>query len=280
MYYIGIDGGGTRSEGVLTDRRGRVLRRAWSGPASWPLAGPAALQAVAALWRALTRGRPPMAAAVLGLAGLERSRPAWTAGLNLGRRRRLWLVPDYRLPWAAAGGGGPAAVAVLGTGSVFLAADGAGFERRLGGYGWRVGDPGSGESLGRQALGAALAALEGAGPATALAPAALALWRADSVPALLDGLYRRSRPRPADFTPALLAAAAAGDPVAGTLIAAEERRLRPFLEALTAGPATRWPLVLAGGLGPFWEGRLRPRLPHLRPAPGDPAATAAYVPTR
>src|SRR5262245_26407409 len=43
-YILGIDGGGTKTTGVLTDREGRVLARADGGPGNYMKVGLAAVR--------------------------------------------------------------------------------------------------------------------------------------------------------------------------------------------------------------------------------------------
>ncbi|WP_433798167.1 N-acetylmuramic acid 6-phosphate etherase [Actinomycetospora sp. CA-084318] len=108
----------------------------------------------------------------------------------------------------AFGGRGAGVVLAVGTGAVALGVDDAGTVRRVDGHGLLLGDAGGGATIGQQGLRAALRALEGAGPTTALSgPAREALATQPSTPAEF-----------AAFAPAVLAAADAGDAVAGRIV--------------------------------------------------------------
>ena len=61
---------------------------------------------------------------------------------------------DIEIALAAAFDEGPGIVVSAGTGSVAVGRDRAGQRHRIGGYGWQMGDEGSGYAIGRAALGA------------------------------------------------------------------------------------------------------------------------------
>lgn len=127
-----------------------------------------------------------------------------------GRAPEAVAVTSDVVAWHVGAFGGHAAGVVLavGTGAVALGVDADGTVRRVDGHGLLLGDAGSGAAIGRAGLRAALRALEGAGPATALTePARAVLAGRPSGPAEL-----------AAFAPAVLEAADAGDAVAGRIV--------------------------------------------------------------
>ncbi len=70
------------------------------------------------------------------------------------RRPRCVVVTDIEIALAAAFADGPGIVVSAGTGSVAVGRDKEGARHRIGGYGWQMGDEGSGYAIGRAALGA------------------------------------------------------------------------------------------------------------------------------
>ena len=72
---------------------------------------------------------------------------------------------DIEIALAAAFDEGPGIVVSAGTGSVAVGRDRAGKRHRIGGYGWQMGDEGSGYAIGRAALGAVSRAADGRSPA-------------------------------------------------------------------------------------------------------------------
>ncbi len=170
--FLGIDGGGTRTRARLRDASGGLLGEGLAG------AGNARTR----------RGREEImnaARQALAAAGLDDTDFARThAGFGLAGtqqdvdRQRVLDAPhpfaslsvdtDAYAAWLGAFGGGDGAVLILGTGSCgFLVRDG---ERRyVGGWGFYVGDDGSGAALGRFAIRRAVLALDGMAETTPFA---------------------------------------------------------------------------------------------------------------
>jgi N-acetylglucosamine kinase-like BadF-type ATPase len=119
----------------------------------------------------------------------------------------------------------------------------------VGGRGWRLGDEGSGYALGRAGAAAAVQALEGRGPPTALArlvPAALGLGAADDLLAWVSGAEPGAV---AALGRVVQEAADAGDAVALGLVEVAADDLVAHVVALRPhfGVAAGVPVVLSGG---------------------------------
>ena len=129
------------------------------------------------------------------------------------------------------------------------------------GLGWLLGDEGSGFWIGHHAARAALAALDGRGPDTALTEAVLRdlellvepdpgrpLGGRPEVLALAVGALYRLRPvEMSRFAAAALKAAEAGDAVATDIVAQAQRRLLHSL-ATVHRAGHHGPVVLGGGI--------------------------------
>ena len=76
------------------------------------------------------------------------------------------VTTDIEIALAAAFTDGPGIVVSAGTGSVAVGRDQAGKRHRIGGYGWQMGDEGSGYAIGRAALGAVSRAVDARSPKT------------------------------------------------------------------------------------------------------------------
>lgn len=165
--WIGIDGGGTHTRAVLVDEWGAVCQRAEAGPGNALTAGYAV--ADASITEVLSQ-MPHDAPLVLALAGADRPLVAqhWQQQLERQHQGPHWLVGDYRAAWASLTEGRPGTLAIVGTGSVVYGEGLDGTSRRVGGYGWRFGDSGSGLWLATAAVRAGLRAWEGHGPETRL----------------------------------------------------------------------------------------------------------------
>ncbi|SFC84765.1 BadF-type ATPase [Nocardioides terrae] len=120
------------------------------------------------------------------------------------------------------------------------------------GLGWLLGDEGSGFSIGHRVARAALADLDGRGPATTLTGALRArlsvpaeLAAREAAEAITRSLYAALPVRLADL--AALAFDAAGDPVADGIVADAAQDLATTLRAVTSSDVAG-PVVVGGGV--------------------------------
>ena len=175
-YYLGFDGGGTKTACALVDGAGKELAQEFDGPSN-PLRSSfeeafAALQAVAE--RTLAAAGAPAAdvrGVCVGLAGAGRASVARAAEEFLQRafpRASVSVTTDLELALEAAAGSGPGVVLVAGTGSACYGRNSRGERARAGGWGAWIGDEGSGTDIGRRALAAAAREHDALGPPTHL----------------------------------------------------------------------------------------------------------------
>ncbi|MBW8804564.1 MAG: hypothetical protein JF587_12030 [Catenulisporales bacterium] len=180
---VGLDVGGSHSRAVLAAAGGRVLGtgRAGGGNPTVLGAGPAIANIVAALKAAL--GDVPgerVRACVVGLAGVSTLmadprapgvlEQAWAdAGLDCPVR----IVSDVTVAFAAGTPRPDGTLLVSGTGAVAARMHDRLPARFRDGYGWLLGDDGSGFWIGRQAARATIAAADGRAPMAELAKAVL-----------------------------------------------------------------------------------------------------------
>lgn len=193
---------------------------------------------ILALWRATGLDGADVGLAVIGTTFLPPP-DHWDSCLSA--LRRLWpqadiqLMDDGVLAHAAALGR-PGTVASIGTGVIVVGVDAVGQVHRADGWGPDLGDRGSAADLGRAGLRAACAALDGAGPPTALeSPARSHLGGTLDVHAAARLLAHESRVhRLADFAIEVCAAAAAGDRLAGELLAVAAEQVADTCAAIAA----------------------------------------------
>ncbi len=188
-YFLGFDGGGTKTECVLLDAAGSVVARASAGPSNLLRVGSdAAFAALASSAAAALAGADLESSDVggvcAGLAGAGRPRVAQQVKSFLQqnfRRALVHVTTDFEIALEAAAGAGPGVVLIAGTGSSAFGRNAVGQTARAGGYGPWVGDEGSAFDIGRRAVAAVARAREDAASSTRLAelvlPAlALASW--------------------------------------------------------------------------------------------------------
>jgi N-acetylglucosamine kinase-like BadF-type ATPase len=163
---------------------------------------------------------------------------------------RLLVVGDIEIAMEAAFASGPGVITIAGTGSIAYGRDAQGRTARSGGWGLAISDEGSGQWVGRTAVGAVLSAND-AGDDPALLPTVLRLWNL----ATLDDLVRYANASPPpDFSslfPLVLAAADEGDQVARDVLSHAGRELAALagnvLRRLFAGVGSV-PVAVVGGV--------------------------------
>ncbi|QDU20877.1 N-acetylglucosamine kinase [Urbifossiella limnaea] len=268
---IGIDGGATHTAALLADAAtGTVLGRGESGPSNIQAVGvEAALKeldvAVAAAFAAAARPRANVAAACLGLAGVDLAEGLDIIGgwaQRVGLADHVSVANDATLLFAAGTPEGWGLAVIAGTGSIAFTLDRDGNDGRAGGWGYLLGDEGSAWLVGLNGLRAACRAADRAGPPTRLVDDFLKRLGTtdprDFIPATYRGVWDRSAI--AGLAPLVLEAAEAGDDVAHKLVVREVTELaRTAATAVDAAklPKLGLPVAVAGGLiagSPFYRG--------------------------
>jgi glucosamine kinase len=261
--YLGIDGGGTGCRAAVADGEGRILGRGEGGSANiWSDPEGALRNILAAARVAADEAGADLATlhAVLGLAGANVAATVENLAPRLPFARTR-IESDAVIALRGALGPEDGITAAIGTGSVF-GVQRAGTIRMIGGWGFLLGDQGSGAQIGRALLERALLAHDGLAPASPLltavlaesgGPAGLVAWSRSAVPA--D--YARFVPRILD--------AAGTDSGAAAVLAEADAAIAGAIDRLMAdGPL---PLCFLGGLGRAFAARLAPRYPGLIRAP-------------
>ena len=264
--FVGVDGGGTKTVALAAvgDRTAR-----FSGGAAQALrdGSGVAAEAVAALIDEARDHFPEaeLAGVAVGLAGAGREsvRSAVADALRpaLGDAP-LVVTHDADVAYHAAWGEDSGALVLVGTGSLVLARLDDGAEHRVGGWGSALGDDGSGAALGRAALRALLAALDG-GPPSALPEIAAESHALASRSDVLTAVYESARPL-GSFAPLLLAAVEAGDWAAEAALRAETNALAKQVGwiATQCGDGLKKRLAVFGGLAgePVYWAALEPAI--------------------
>ena len=254
---IGVDAGGTTTRAVLADTAGRVLGTGVAAGLNQRSSGGAGSQRLAAAVGAALAGRSPseVTTAVLGVAGAGAAGHARTtadavaAWEQLGIRTPPTVVPDLLSAYAAGEPGPTGSVLVCGTGAGAAAVVDRAVVRQADGAGWLLGDVGSAVWLAREALAAAVAHLDGRGPATGLTepllerlldrPAAGA-----GVQDVIAAAYGRPVAELGALAPVVTTQAEHGDEVAVGIVGRGVAGLLASLDAVRSDG----PVVLAGAL--------------------------------
>ena len=251
-YYLGIDGGGTKCEFLLTDAAGRRISGITLGAANPNDIGMAATYAVLREGiERVTEGIPHRRISVFcgvagGITGENRERIAsFLAGFGFASAKN---GSDAEAAVAAALGDGDGVAVIAGTGSIAFARR-AGVLHRFGGFGYLLGDSGSGFAIGRDAILYALRAEERGMPDT---PLTVAVREKCGMPRVLDAvgkLYEGGKREIAAYAPLAVKAHVAGDAAATKILrenAAAIAELARASDAVLTGDVRR--VVLVGGM--------------------------------
>ena len=241
---FGVDGGGTSCRAILLARGQRVAGKAGPANAASDFGGATRtlhglLSELAAQvgisWRDLAGGK-----GYLGLAGImsEDDGKRLAQALDLPRAT---VADDQNSTIVGALGDADGVVAAIGTGS-FVGRQSGQIIRRIGGWGFHIGDQASGGWLGRRALERVMLARDGLVENSALLQSIAAQ---DFGPGGIIAFQFRASPGDyARFAPLIVAS---DDPFATTLMAKGAAYVRAGISALGWQPDE--PICLTGGIG-------------------------------
>jgi N-acetylglucosamine kinase-like BadF-type ATPase len=265
VFVLGVDGGGTKTEaclaGVRTDGSLEILGQAQAGPGNPRAAGfPAATEALRqAMAQALHQARiraEQVEAVCLAVAGAGRD--------DEQQRLAAQLAPlGFSGPWKFVHDGWAALAAafadtvgiavISGTGSFAFGRNMSGTHSRAGGWGFLLGDEGSGYQLAVAALRSVARAADGRGSPTQLTAALLTACQLSEPSQLIGYVHHPDVDREclARLAPLVLQTARDGDPAAEWLVRHAATELVDLIALLVdrlGFPLRDFPLGLAGGM--------------------------------
>ena len=235
QYYLGIDGGGTKTAFWLVDAQGFLCASCTLGAsnpndiglkASCTLLRDGILQVTAGYDRAAISCFAGIAGAATGTHATDLTAYLGTLGFL-----RAECQSDLSLSLAVCLGEDDGIAVIMGTGSLVLGQlDGK--VLRVGGYGYLFGDAGSGFALGQGAILAALQAEDGSGAPTILRDMVAAQCKKDRVLDALADFYAGGKMEVARYAPLIFKAYAQGDAVATEILIRNVRAIADNIRAL------------------------------------------------
>lgn len=253
MYYLGIDGGGTKTAFVLTDEKNNIIRE-WTGAPSNPVdvGVETAVTVIGEGIKILLDGIPHDTVSVYaGIAGCMTgdNKDRIRAYLNTLGAACADCGSDVQNVVVAGLGTSDGICTIMGTGSATFLQKSRQL-LRFGGYGHLLDEGGSGYALGRDAIRVSLASEEVGGASALLRDLVLEHLQKPSVLSALPDFYSGGKPYIASFAPLVFAAHARGDAMATRILrdnmAFVARDLKKACLALNSEHPVR--TVLAGGL--------------------------------
>lgn len=262
-FFIGVDGGATKSLIRIEDEAGNILSQALNGPANIRISVAQAWQSINTAWESalhsagLTSSKNAVFHAGMGLAGCEMDE-AYQAFLNQPHPFATLIVSsDAYTACLGAHGGEDGAIIVAGTGVVGLQIQ-SGQMTKVGGHGFPHDDEGGGAWLGLEAIKMTLQWLDGRLPASGLAKAVYTHFSSDS-DYMVNWANAAHSTAFATLAPLVMEEAKKGDRNAIALLKRAALALDQIgyaLERAQTANSHALPCAMVGGVAPFLE-------PHL-----------------
>ena len=293
-WFLGIDGGGSKTTCLLGDERELVATASAAGSNPIRVGAERSRQALAAAIHdacASAHIEPSqIARTCIGLAGaarpqVEKQVRAVLAGLVGGD---IEIAGDMVIALEAAFRGAPGLIVIAGTGSIAYGRNERGETARAGGWGFAISDEGSGHWIGRAAVAAAMRAHD-LGENCRLIASIMNTWHLGSRDDVVRAANAIPPPDFAELFPQVLAAAAGGDSRANEILTHAATELvqlarivadrlwhgsRPFRVAMAGGVFQNAALVRQ-----VFSNSLRSLHPQAEVAPSvaDPAQGALWM---
>jgi len=223
-YILGVDGGGTQTKCSIISLDGFFHASGKAGPSNPITIGveEAHRNIMEAVKKASKKcGINKFKTSVLGIAGTDRSKLKDVLfdmlPENFGEKE---IVSDAEAAVAGAIACKPGIIVIAGTGSIVYGKNWEGVTARAGGWGWRLGDEGSGYTIGKNAIISSLKAHDGRGPPTSLTSLITKKLGLEKLEEIIDWAYDHGR-QPRDFAslvPIVRKAEKDGDEVASLVL--------------------------------------------------------------
>lgn len=253
---LGLDCGGSKTQAIIVDGEGREAGRGQAGGSNFTQVG---LEVATRMMREAIEEAAreagcalPVGKAWLGIAGVARQEHIDALLPSLRSCAEIVHVTnDAELGLCALPRRVGVAV-IAGTGSIVLGRDQAARKVRAGGWGYLLGNEGSGYTIGQNALVAALQFGDGRGQPTTLLDIIMGEWQLGRVEEVIGRVYALAgRADVARLSRLVFEAARAGDGVAQEIIERNAYELARTCKAVCKRldfPHSDLPLALVGGL--------------------------------
>ena len=180
-YFVGLDGGGTKTKCVLVDENLEIISESVGGPSNFLIIGTEVVSETIFTLISECAKRAgieisQIESAVIGTTGAGRKNDAETLKKAVKEYfqkhenplKNFNVVSDAAIALEGAFAGNAGAILIAGTGSIMYGKDAGGNFHRVGGFGRFLGDEGGGNTLGREGLIAVAKDFDGRGEKTSL----------------------------------------------------------------------------------------------------------------
>lgn len=203
-YVIGIDGGGTKTQVVLADLNGNVLLNTMYGSTNPNAITKQELddtfrEIFQEMEETVPRSLNKVSSIFTGASGAGSKASASLLSEIIApffyEDTKIKVVPDSINALYSGTFGKPGIVQISGTGSITYGINERQEQGRVGGWGYLLGDEGSGYDVGKKGIQAVLQFFDGCGPDTLLSNMLFDLYKINSGRELIDKIYYSDNPR-------------------------------------------------------------------------------------
>ncbi len=243
-YFLGIDGGGTKSKAVLIDSNFVRVAECKSGPTNFLVIGTdkvceTLLNLINACVEKSNIPAKNIASIVLGTTGAGRISDANKLKkefLQNAKKKQIDInsfivVSDARIALEGAFSGEPGSILIAGTGSIMFGKDKNEKIYRVGGFGRYIGDDGSGFGIGRKGLIAVAKNLDGRGEDSLITQYVAEQFNIKTPDELITEVYNNNFEIPS-IAPLVIKAAEYGDEVCKNILDEESDELLLHIKAM------------------------------------------------
>jgi N-acetylglucosamine kinase-like BadF-type ATPase len=232
-YFIGIDGGGTKTDCIITDWNYNPLFSTKSGPLNVLSSPPAEssrtiIKLINTCLFELKISFEQVECIGIGAAGAGRIEDAnnleKALKYHIPQSIKLKIMTDAEAALEGAFNGGPGSILISGTGSIIFGKDLSGKIYRCGGYGRIIGDEGSGYLIGKKGLITAAKEFDGRGEKSSITDLLKNRYKINSLKDIINAVYKNDIDIAA-LVPIILASAGNDDKAALKIIDEETDEL-------------------------------------------------------
>ena len=261
-YVLGIDGGGTKTTGLIADETGKTIAEATVGASNPNIVSPTELVNTFSKLKVQleVKNREAFAKVDRLYAGISGTgHPSAQKKIHdvlsdvMPSGVPITIDNDAIIALYSGTLGKPGIVQISGTGSITYGINHEGKRDRVGGWGHLIGEKGSGYGLGSDALEAVFAAHDQLGPSTLLEKMVPAFFDEQTPPDLIPLIYQATSPKEtiASLGRLVMKAADQDDAVATDILYQNGYFIGQCIKTLASKlfhQDTSIPVVLAGGL--------------------------------
>ncbi len=251
-FYLGVDGGGSKTTAVVFNENGEFICKSCGESINYYSVG---IENARKAMSDIIDSMPQKSfdCAVIGMSALNERATAEETERFCGGiidSKKIIMDSDLYVALEAMDESGECAVVISGTGSMALHRNADGIIRHAGGWGYILGDEGSGYSIGLSGIKAAIRSYENCSEKSALTDECLNYFSTDNIYDLIDLYYDKtvSRKVTAAFAKNVISLAESGDKIAENIIKSEAKLLSETVISLLDEAKRDIPIGLWGGI--------------------------------